>query len=175
MRNIGFIGKALCYLLAVVAGASLAVYQVHVQSLRTKAEKPVQSATAYIVPQIIYEETVTMEEEDDGSDVLIARVVMAEAGNQPFVGKVAVAMVILNRMDMYGQTADEVVYADNQFASPAKICSEECVKAVEFAKENRELFPGNMIYFRANYYHSFGEPFVTVGDHYFSLEVSNEG
>ena len=176
MRSIVSIGRVFAYILAIIAGASLAIFQVHIQSLRKIPMKPAENfmQVAYVVP--VFEETVTLEElsqpEDDTA--LIARVVQAEAGNQPFVGKVAVAMTILNRMDMYEQTAEEVIYADGQYASPASIWDEESERAVEFAKENRELFDSNMIYFRTKYYHSFGEPYCIIGSHYFSCEVSED-
>ena len=65
-------------------------------------------------------QTVEFEQEAPlvSEDELIAKVVMAEAGTEPFVGKVAVASVILNRADYYEKTIYEVLTAPNQFASP---------------------------------------------------------
>ena len=107
---------------------------------------------------------------------IIAMVVMAEAGNQDMLGKVAVASVVLNRVDYYGTTVEAVVNEPNQFAYPYYgTVSEECYRAVEIAQECRDLFPSNMLYFRAFKYHSFGTPYEQIGDHYFSLrEVDNE-
>lgn len=113
------------------------------------------------------EKTVDTKDEDD----LIARVVMAEAGSEPFVGKVAVARVILNRAEIFDQTIEEVIYAKNQFAAPSKgIIVSECYDAVAFAREHPELFPDNMIYFRTEKYHSFAEDYTPIGNHYFSLK-----
>lgn len=176
MRSTGSIGRVFIYILTIIAGASLAIFQVHMQSLRTVA-RPIRPATAYIVPVIeetvVFKEMCSIEETDETS--LIARVVQAEAGNQAFVGKIAVAMTILNRMDYYGQTAEEVIYADNQYATPASIWTEEDERAVEFARQNRDLFPENLIFFRTDHYHSFGEPYTVIGDHYFSVVEEEDG
>ena len=100
---------------------------------------------------------------------LLARVCMSEAGNEPFLGKVAVVATVLNRCDNWGQTTEEIVYAPNQYwlgnnGTP----SEECFQAVAFAIENRDIFPADMMYFRNKHYHTFGKPYTQIGAHYFS-------
>lgn len=100
---------------------------------------------------------------------LLARVCMSEAGNEPFLGKVAVVATVLNRCDNWGLTTEEVVYAPHQYwlgynGTP----SEECFQAVAFAIENREIFPTDMMYFRNKHYHTFGKPYTQIGAHYFS-------
>ena len=100
---------------------------------------------------------------------LIAMVIHAEAGGEELVGKVAVAAVVLNRCDYYGLTVESVVYAKNQFAM-ADTYSEEDLRAVEIAQENRDLFPADMMYFRNKHYHSFGSPYMQIGNHYFSTK-----
>lgn len=103
---------------------------------------------------------------------IIATVVAAEAGNQPMVGKVAVAATILNRAETWHKSVYSVVTQKNQYAYPysGKV-SDECYEAVNIAIKNRKLFPKNMLYFRTKYYHTFGEPYIQIGDHYFSLEA----
>ena len=125
--------------------------------------------------EIIIEETVVLEQEAPlkSEDELMAAVVMAEAGNEPFVGKIAVASVILNRSEKWDKTIYEVLTAPNQFASPAYIVNEECYKAVEFARENRDLFPDDMLWFRTTKYHRYGEPYAVIGSHYFNTEESH--
>lgn len=120
--------------------------------------------------EVIIEETVVLEQEAPliSEDELIAKVVMAEAGTEPFVGQVAVAATILNRAEQWDMTISQVINQPNQYASPAYIVTEECYKAVEFARENRDLFPEDMMYFRTKHYHKFGEPYCIVGSHYFS-------
>ena len=122
--------------------------------------------------EVIIEETVVFEQEAPliSDDELMAKVVMAEAGCEPFVGKVAVASVILNRAEHWDMTIYEVLTAPNQFASPAYIVNEECYKAVEFARENRDLFPEDMLWFRTTKYHKYGHPYIQVGSHYFNTE-----
>ena len=49
-------------------------------------------------------------------DVLnVAKVIYAEAGTQPYEGKIAVAQVVLNRMKQSGQTATQIVTSPHQF------------------------------------------------------------
>lgn len=100
-------------------------------------------------------------------DELIAMVVHAEAGGEEMIGKTAVAAVVLNRCDYYGLTVESVVYTKNQFAM-ADTYSEEDLRAVEIAQKVRDLFPEDMMYFRNKHYHSFGKPYMQIGNHYFS-------
>ena len=106
---------------------------------------------------------------------LIARVVMAEAEGEEMIGKVAVAMTVLNRCDYYGLTVETVVYAElngvKQY-SVSDTYNDECMKAVEIAQANRELFPSTMMWFKLDGYHDFknGNPqdYMPIGKHYFS-------
>ena len=104
---------------------------------------------------------------------LIAMVVHAEAGNQPMIGRVAVASVVLNRCDYWGLTVESVVYAKNQFVI-ANSYTESDMRAVEIAQNSRDLFPETMLYFRNKHYHKFGIPFMQIGNHYFSLAEESE-
>ena len=144
----------------------------------TNPEEPIQALTAtpIVTAQEIIEEVEEVPEEEEPkapimSDAdIIAMVVMAEAGNQDMLGKVAVASVVLNRVDYFGTTVEAVVNEPNQFSYPYYgTVSDECYRAVEIAEENRDLFPAEMLYFRAYKYHDFGTPYENIGDHYFSL------
>ena len=100
---------------------------------------------------------------------LIARVCMSEAANEPFMGKVAVAMTVLNRCDNWDKSTEEIVYAPHQYWTGNNGApTEECYSAVAFAIENREIFPSDMMYFRNKHYHTFGTPYTQIGAHYFS-------
>ena len=99
-------------------------------------------------------------------DYIIAQIVMAEAGNQPMIGKVAVAATVLNRCDYYGLSVYDVAEAYS-YPYLGKI-DESAYRAAEIARENRDLFPATMMYFRTENYHGFGEPYMQIGDHYFS-------
>lgn len=48
---------------------------------------------------------------------LLARVIHAEAGNQPYNGKLAVGNVVLNRMEYYEKPLEEVIFKPRQFTS----------------------------------------------------------
>ena len=69
-------------------------------------EEPKEETPKYIID-------FTQEEID-----LLAKVVYAEAGNQPFEGQVAVAATIINRVQSsrFPNTLKEVIYAKNQFS-----------------------------------------------------------
>jgi hypothetical protein len=98
---------------------------------------------------------------------LVARVVCSESGNQPFVGKVAVATTVINRSEHYSLPIEDIVNAPKQYVC-GLYYTEECMDAVEFAINNRELFPRDMMWFRTGHYHDFGKPYVMIEDHYFS-------
>ena len=158
-------------LLLVVAGLSVLYISTREpkEDFVLKAE-PIKQVTS---AQIIEEVTETEEEEPKApilsDQELIAMVVMSEAGNQDMLGKVAVASVVLNRCDYFGLTVESVVKAKGQFSFPYYgTVSEDCYRAVEIAQENRDLFPEDMLYFRAFKYHDFGVPYEQIGDHFFS-------
>lgn len=54
-----------------------------------------------------------------GEEELLVRLVIAEGGNQPYEGQVAVAQVVCDRyVAGYGDSITDVIYAKNQFATP---------------------------------------------------------
>lgn len=153
-------------LLAVIAFVGIITL---LKDLNTNEELP--EVTAY---PIVKEEVKTITAEtklepvvDD--DYLIASIVMAEAEGEEMVGKVAVASVILNRCENWDKTVSEVIGEPNQFAK-GKEPNLDCLRAVEIAKDIRDLYPSDMLYFRNAHYHEFGCPFLVIGHHYFSTE-----
>lgn len=55
----------------------------------------------------------------EGEEELLVRLVIAESGNQPYEGQVAVAQVVCDRyVAGYGDSITAVIYAENQFATP---------------------------------------------------------
>lgn len=159
-------------LLAVIAFVGIITL---LKDLNTNEELP--EVTAY---PIVKEEVKTITAEtklepvvDD--DYLIASIVMAEAEGEEMVGKVAVASVILNRCEAWNKTVSEVIGEPNQFAK-GKEPNLDCLRAVEIAKDVRDLYPSDMLYFRNAHYHEFGCPFLVIGHHYFSTErTENNG
>lgn len=104
---------------------------------------------------------------------LLLRVCMSECGGkygEPLDGKIAVVETILNRCEIYGKTIEEVIYEPYQYSLADNGEPDETVEqAVDIAlREN--IYPDDMIYFRTDYYHSFGKPYQQIGNHYFSLK-----
>ena len=106
---------------------------------------------------------------------LLARVCMSETGGrwgEPFEGKVAVLETILNRVDMGWGTIEEVVTKKRQYSRANNGDPDYTVyEAVDYVLNNERMYPSNMIYFRTKDYHTFGQPYKKIGNHYFSLEV----
>ena len=78
----------------------------------------------------------------EGEEELLVRLVIAESGNQPYEGQVAVAQVVCDRyVAGFGDSITDVIYAKNQFAEPySKDISDyplasEAVHAVLYAGE----------------------------------------
>lgn len=173
---------AVCSVSVVVTLAAVAGMGGAVQSARESENpapvvmdysEPVVAAVNYDVIALQGKKNKVIEVATDNDDIeIIATIVAAEAGNQEMVGKVAVAMTVLNRASLWNKSIYSVATQKNQFCYPyyGKV-SDDCYKAVDIAIKNRSLFPENMVYFRTKHYHTFGEPYMQIGDHYFSLEV----
>lgn len=86
---------------------------------------------------------------------LLARLVRAEAQNEPYQGKIAVACVVLNRVDSpsFPNTIKEVIYQQGQFQPVQngqinKQADEESIKAVhEALNENRNVAAGSLFFY----------------------------
>lgn len=119
-------------------------------------------------PKVHDRRTVTDEEYQ-----LLLRVCMSESGGkygEPLEGKVAVVETILNRVDMYDSTITDVITQPYQYSMGDNGEPDETVvEAVEIALCG-DTYPDNMLYFRTDYYHSFGTPYAQIGAHYFSLK-----
>lgn len=108
---------------------------------------------------------------------LMGKTVFAEAKTEEFEGQVAVAEVILNRVESenFPNTVEEVIKQDDAFSSwengsvEAAPLDDECLEAVQDAV-NERIFPDSVVYFREGRFHSFGSPYTIIGNHYFSRE-----
>lgn len=110
---------------------------------------------------------------------LIASIVTLECGYEPYEGQLAVANVILNRLDsgIWGSTVSEVIYAPYQFstASASNLsyylengAKESCVQAVNEAIAGTNNI-GSYMSFRPTYaanYSSY-ESYTVIGNHVF--------
>lgn len=163
----------------ILTAGTMILALIRVTSEYEEAQARVYEATniKHEAQTITKEEMKEMEEEHDylwtEDRLLMAQVVQAEAGTEPFVGKVAVAATILNRAELRGMTIADVVYEKNQYASPwVGTLEQEVFDAVDFAVENRDLFPKNMFFFRTYTFHrmAFAEDYVQIGAHFFSTD-----
>lgn len=108
---------------------------------------------------------------------LMGKTVFAEAKTEEFEGQVAVAEVILNRVESenFPDTVEEVIKHDGAFSSwgngsvEAAPLDDECLEAVQDALYERS-FPDSVVYFREGRFHSFGVAYTVIGHHYFSIE-----
>lgn len=120
-------------------------------------------------------DTISAREVSEEEYALLARVCMSETGGkwgEPFEGKVAVLETILNRVDMGWGTIEEVVTQKYQYSRSDNGEPDYTVyEAVDYVLNNERMYPSNMIYFRTKHYHTFGQPYEKIGNHYFSLEV----
>lgn len=122
------------------------------------------------------EETVEMPYISDEELDLLARCVMAEAGNQEELGKRLVIDVILNRVDcelFAGQdTISDVIFAKGQFQVVSNGTIYKYTPTDDIYDLIREELMSrtnqDVVYFRTGKYHSVGKPYDKVGDHYFS-------
>lgn len=112
---------------------------------------------------------------------LMAKTVFAEAKTEDFEGQVAVAEVILNRVESenFPDTVEEVIKQRGAFSSwgngsvEAAPLDDECLEAVQDAV-NERIFPDSVVYFREGHFHSFGTPYTVIGHHYFSSEEDED-
>lgn len=149
-------------------------------TIRATMDLDEAQAREYEATKIKHGRVEVVEEEAEEMDylwaddrLLIARVVQAEAGTEPFVGKVAVATTILNRAELREMSISDVIFEKSQYASPwVGTLDEEVFRAVDFAVENRDLFPENMFFFRTHHYHRmiFADDYIQIGAHYFSTD-----
>lgn len=100
------------------------------------------------------EKSVNISLTDDEID-LLARLVRAEAQTEPYEGKIAVACVVLNRVESekFPDTVKEVIYAPRQFQPVQngeinKPADKESIKAVQAAlSEQRQLALGALFFY----------------------------
>ena len=98
---------------------------------------------------------------------LMARVVMSESSIEPYECKMLVAKTVLNRYysDNFPDSVQTVVEKGFSTQDNGEV-TEECYNAVYDAFISTEP----VMYFRTDYYHSFGTPYKQVGITCFSTE-----
>lgn len=132
---------------------------------------PLKTSADYVT----IEEQIALEDEMYELEML-AIAVHAEAGNQSFEGRQAVAGVILNRMDStrFPNTISEVLHQKNQFSCMTDGAYEKACWEVEqtdydaVAAELYERRYRDALFFRTGHYHEGRTPLYRIGAHYFS-------
>ena len=107
---------------------------------------------------------------------LICRTVYCEAGNQDMKTQSMVCLTILNRLASgYADNVTDVIYAKNAYEVTtwedfeSRTWTTQVEESVNWALRENE-HPRDMYYFRTEYYHSFGSPYMKSDDLYFSTE-----
>ncbi len=134
-------------------------------------EEEVQEAAAPAMPQ--WRIQLTSEQLD-----LLERCVMAEGGGESYECQRAIACVIVNRVlsDIFPDTVEGVIKQEGQFSTwPEQIqnvtASNEVKQAVREALTAAAI-PEDVLFFRADYYHSWGEDYCVIDNTYFSFYPS---
>lgn len=110
---------------------------------------------------------------------MLARLVYLEAGGESYECMKGVASVVLNRMTSTGMSLHDVIYEPNQFSTACYIestCYTDTVySAVMDVVENGPSLPTYVTFFRAGYYHDFGNnivvPYTCIDNTYFSADI----
>jgi N-acetylmuramoyl-L-alanine amidase len=142
---------------------------------------PVVSQDIEIVEQIanvkpeVHEETTSYDNCLTDEDLnLISRVVMAEAEDEPFEGKIYVVDTIFNRVDSkhFPNNVHDVIYQKSQFSSMWNGRYDRCKSNKELNKMIIEEFKNrsnnDIVFFTADHYGQYGRPSFRIANHYFS-------
>ena len=169
-------------LLFLILAVLLVLIIVILMMIKDKQEKPVEASVKeeqqIVMGRVIqareespmevteWEIDVTLEELE-----LMSRVVMSEASTEPYISKVSVAKVMINRVKdgRWGNSMYEVINYPNAFSTADNgDITDECRAAVIQALEGAAAFPEDMLYFRSGHYHDFGFPYMNIGNLYFT-------
>lgn len=110
--------------------------------------------------------------------LILATLIRLECGGSSYECQMAVASVVINRMNMWGLTLRQAVFQKNVF-SPADLIDpntgasnyppyETCWQVVDDICANGPTLPYYVIYFRSEYYHEWATPYAHIGSLYFS-------
>lgn len=105
---------------------------------------------------------------------LISRVVMAEAEDEPYEGKIYVVDTILNRVDSkhFPNNVHDVIYQRSQFTSMWNGRYNRCQSNSKLNDMINEEYTNrkdsDIVFFTADHYGEYGRHAFKVGNHYFS-------
>ena len=143
------LNKKRCAAVAVVA--TVAAAGGLMAGIALASDKP---AAVKVVSERPYVVELTMQKItlSDAEREMIERVVAAEARGESFEGQAAVAEVIYNRCVNRGQSVEQVIWADKQFAYPyGGEISQDTKEAVAAVFDYEILSLGGAEYFHADY------------------------
>ena len=107
----------------------------------------------------------------------LSAVVTCEGGSESYECQMAIASVILNRMEYYGGTLQDIIFAEDQFDTAYAALSTEpfecCVQAVNEVLQNGRTLPWYVMFFREGYYHNWADYMtssVSIDHTYFSYD-----
>lgn len=130
-------------------------------------EIPVETA---IIENTAYYKEISLTDEQY---LMIGKIVYAEAGNQPAVGKRAVVEVIFNRLlsDQWPDTVEGVLTQKGQFTNISKVTEEQATAQFEHIEavlqESATILRDDCVYF-ATRKNANGTHYIQIGDHYFA-------
>ncbi len=110
---------------------------------------------------------------------LLATLVYLEGGCESYECMKGIASVVVNRMLTTGDSLYEVIYAPRQFSVAHLLNSysptEETLRAARDVVQNGPSMPIHVLFFRASYYHEFGNdsviPYTCIDNTYFSSDT----
>lgn len=121
----------------------------------------------------------------DSEKLILATLLRLECGGCTYECQMAVASVVLNRMDVWKKTLRETVFAQNAF-SPAYLIDKKtgksyynpskdgmykiCWQVVDDICANGPTLPRCVLYFRSKRYHSWATPYAKIDLLYFSYD-----
>lgn len=109
---------------------------------------------------------------------LLATLVTLEGGVESYECKKAIASTVINRMVINNSALHNVIYAPNQYSVTNQLSyttpTQEAINAVNDVIENGVTIPRYVTYFRARYYHTWGDqvPYTNIGNTYFSYSAA---
>lgn len=105
---------------------------------------------------------------------MLAALVTLESKGESYECQKAVASLVINRMLTSNLTVEGVIYQKNQFSTASRVASttptESCMNAVNDVLANGTTLPIYVTFFRAGYYHSWGDQvaYCCMDNTYFS-------
>lgn len=134
----------------------------------------------YVAPHTVQEMSVfEMYYPMNEADIeFFATCVYLEGGTESYECQKGIASVILNRMEIYKMSLQDVIYSPGQFSIVPYIegttPSDSCRNAVKEVITSGPIFPSNVLFFRAGHYFQWNvnwlHPYCNLDHTYFSLD-----